>query len=183
MEEHMGLLDKFKKKPEYNPIVEIAHIVSQGDSAVLTQAALCSADIKKFFFENISSYEERGIDSTTGENTLKWIGLVDILINANYLCERDWKDEKSDFIFFMQNLNTFKTLHLKIDEQQLDDSDDIPRWCEILDTLWGQQGVCVAAFDIDSDSYVLFPCKTNDLPTLQQYAAQLGQRIDLAKNI
>lgn len=179
----MELPDKFKENPEPDPIIEIAHTVSQGDSAVITQAALCSADIKKYFFENISSYEDRGIEDTTDENTLKWIGLVDILINANYLCERDWSDEKPDFIFFLQNLNTAKALNLRIEDQSLDDSDDIPAWCEVLDRLWGQQGVCVAAFDIDSDSYVMFPCKTSDLPKLQQDAAQLGQRIDLAKNM
>lgn len=179
----MGLLNKFRKKPEMDPIIEIARIVSQGDSAVLSQAALCSADIKKYFSENTIGYEERGIDDTTDERTLKWIGLVDILINASCLCERDWKDEKSDFIFFLQNLNTTKALNLKIDEHQLDDSDDIPRWCETLDTLWKQQGACVAAFDIDSDSYVIFPCKVSDLPKLQQHAALSGYRIDLAKNM
>ena len=177
----MGFLDKFRKKPD--PIIEIARTVSQGDETVLAQAALCSADIKKYFFQNISSYEERGIDGTTDESTLKWIGLVDILINANYLCERDWKDESSDFIYFMQNLNTTKALQLDIDEQQLDSSGDIPQWCETLDALWEQQGVCIAAFDIDSDSYVLFPCKASDLPELQQYASESGRRIDLAKNM
>ena len=179
----MGLLNKFRKNPECDPILEIARTISQGDSTVLSQVTLCSADIKKYFSQNASAYEERGIDGTTDESTLKWIGLVDILINANYLCERDWKDEKPDFIFFLQNLNTTKALRLTIDEHQLDDSADIPRWCEILDTLWEQQGACVSAFDIDSDSYVLFPCKSSDLPKLQQYAAQSGHRIDLAKNM
>ena len=179
----MGLLDKFRKKPEHDPIIDIARTVSQGDSAVLSQATLCSLDTKKYFSQNTSAYAERGIDSTADESTLKWIGLVDILINANYLCERDWKDEKSDFIFFLQSLNTARSLNLKIDEQQLDDSGDIPQWCEALDLLWEQQGVCIAAFDIDSDSYVIFPCKTSDLPKLQQCAAQSGHRIDLAKNM
>ena len=177
----MTLLNKFKKKPD--PIVEIDRIITQNDSEVISQAALCSTDAKKYFSENLISYENRGIDGTTDESTLKWIGLVDILINANYLCERDWKDEKPDFIFFLQNLNTTKALHLKIDEQQLDDSGDIPHWCDTLDTLWAQQGACIAAFDIDSDSYVLFPCKTTDLQALKQYAAQTNHRIDLAKNM
>lgn len=176
----MALLDK---NPESDPIIEIARTVSQGDSAVLAQAALCSSDIMKYFSENISSYEDRGIEDTTDENTLKWIGLVDILINANYLCERDWSDEKTDFIFFLQNLNTAKVMHLKIEEQNLDESADIPKWCEVIDRMWGQQGLCIAAFDIDSDSYVMFPCKISDLSKLQQCAAQLGQRIDLAKNM
>lgn len=179
----MGLLDKFRKKPAHDPLIEIARVISQGDSAVLAQTARCSADIKNYFSENTSRYEERGIDSTTDESTLKWIGLVDILINANYLCERDWKDEKSDFIVFLQNLNTTKALHLKIDEQRLDDSGDIPQWCDTLDTLWEQQSACIAAFDIDSDSYVIFSCKTSDLPKLQQYASESGHRIDLAKNM
>lgn len=179
----MGLLDKFRKKPEQDFIIEIARTVSQGDSAVLSQVSLCSADIRKYFSQNTAAYEERGIDGTADESTLKWIGLVDILINANYLCERDWKDEKTDFIFFLQNLNTTNTLHLKIDEHQLDDSGDITGWCETLDRLWEQCGACIAAFDIDSDSYVMFPCKTSDLPKIQQYAEQLEHRIDLAKNM
>lgn len=51
----------------------------------------------------------------------------------------------------------------------------------ILDDKWRKQGIGIYAFDIDSDSYVLFPCKTQEFSKLRAYAKQLGFRIDYAK--
>ena len=53
----------------------------------------------------------------------------------------------------------------------------------ILDDKWRKQGIGIYAFDIDSDSYVLFPCKTQEFSKLRAYAKQLGFRIDYAKNM
>ena len=33
--------------------------------------------------------------------------MVDTLEKYNYVCERDWKDEFEDFIYFLSNLKTF----------------------------------------------------------------------------
>ncbi|WP_160323650.1 DUF6630 family protein [Defluviitalea phaphyphila] len=113
---------------------------------------------------------------------MRWISLVSILEKNNYVCERDWKDEKEDFIYFVENLVGMKKYNVHIDPDWLNEDDFIPQWCQILDDKWKSQGVCMADFDIGSDSYVLFPCKTADLKLLQDYAAQIGERIDFAKD-
>ena len=48
----MEPLDKFRKKPECVPIIEIVRTVTQGDSTVLSNVTLCSTSIKKYFSQN-----------------------------------------------------------------------------------------------------------------------------------
>ena len=48
---------------------------------------------------------------------------------------------------------------------------------------WKESNCVVAAFDIDSDSYVMFPCKKDDIERLSELAEGFGYRIDLAKNM
>ena len=48
---------------------------------------------------------------------------------------------------------------------------------------WGKLNGVIGAFDIDSDSYVMFICKKEDLEILMVLAEKFGYRIDYAKNM
>lgn len=66
---------------------------------------------------------------------------------------------------------------------EVEENGNITEWCDILDKKWEAEKVCVAAFDIDSDSYVIFPCLIEEFAELKKLAVQSGQRIDLVKNM
>ena len=72
---------------------------------------------------------------------------------------------------------------LEIEESRFQQQDSIPQWCEILDKKWEKSGYVLAAFDIDSDSYVMFICQKNFLKKLKALAESLGFRIDLSMNM
>ena len=159
-----------------NLIYKIAAEISNNDAAVLEEINECLSDIKKYFAENVELYKERGItrdDMENGEeNFIQWIGMVDILFKHHYACERDWKDELEDFLYFMRELEGVKSNHLTLEEDWFDEGDDVAKWCGIIDRKWAPLGMCAAAIDIDSDSYVIFPCNINVLQKLQEYTGE-----------
>lgn len=190
----MGLLDRFRKtektdeqsrKPDGNgrrhpPLLEIARLISDGDQEVMAEAAECVSDPKRYFEVHIEQYEERGAEDSDDLELIQWLGLVDILEGRGWVCERDWKDELEDFLYFMGNLTGMTSNRLPLERAWFDSQGDIRQWCQILDEKWAPREACAAALDMDSDSYVLFPCKKSDLEELKACAAAIGRRIDLA---
>lgn len=169
------------KKDNLQAYIEIARIVCDGDEKVIQEASDCIFNPQNYFNAHKGRYENRGIDEFSDSIFNKWIGLVDILIIHNYVCERDWKDEKEDFMYFLNNLKGFKENNLTIDSEWLNEDDDIVKWCQVLDEKWNSQGIGVMCFDIGSDSFVFFLGKLANLECLKESASLLGQRIDFAK--
>ena len=192
----MILFDRFKKKEAspaasaapaverkpYGPnLIEIARLISRGDEAVLRDLTACTGDPTAWYDAHQGQYFERSITSAKDPELVQWIGLVDILEEHGWVCERDWKDELSDFLYFVENLNGFQALGLYICPDWFDADGDIPAWCKILTEKWTSQGVRIAVIGIDSDSYVLFPYPVSQLPTLQRLAGEIGQCIDFVE--
>ena len=178
----MGFFDRFKKnetapdplEPSVKPIgptvAELARVISSGDEAVLRDITACTEDPAGWFASHHERYEERSVDSPDDPDLVQWLGLVDILEEHGWVCDRDWKAELEDFLFFLQNLKGYQALQLTLDPDWF-----IPAWCGILSEKW--EGVCVAAIDIDSDCYVLFPTAFPQLAQLQKLAEEIGHRI------
>ena len=188
----MGIFDRLKKQnpaPEDLPapaaerkpfgpgVVEIAKLISSGDEAVMADITACTGDPAAWFEAHQDRYEEQGVDSADDKDLVQWLGLVDILEEHGWVCERDWKDELEDFSFFVQTLHGFQALGLKLDPDWLDEDGDISEWCGVLAEQWSAQGVRMAAIGIDSDSYVLFPASAGQLAALQTLAEEIGQYI------
>lgn len=188
----MGIFNRRKKKDPLSPqpaapeagrkpcgpaLAEIARLISYGDEAVLQEVSACTADPQAWFAAHQDRYEERGVLSGGDLELVQWLGLADILEEHGCVCERDWKDEKEDFIFFVQNLKGFREQSLVLDPAWLDGEDDIPAWCHVLAEKWSSQEVRMAAIDMDSDSYVLFPVPSGQFPALQKAAREIGRTI------
>lgn len=186
----MGLFDKMfgksakeDKAPPDEFLREIARIVSNDDSEVMSEMEDCLAFPANYFEKNAGRYAERGIETSDVMDTVLWIGLVDILIKANYVCERDHSDDKDNFVHFMSNLNGMKESKVFEQVYWLGERDGITKWCELLDIRLKPESMCIMAFDIDSDSYVMFPCKDRDADKLRELAEKAGHRIDKARKM
>ena len=166
-----------KNENNNNPIYKIAAEISNNDTAILEEVGECLSDTEKYFSEHEEEYEERDVTYDDGKEVVQWLGMVDILQKNNYVCERDYKDELEDFLYFMQELKGVKDNHLPLDEGWFDEDEEITDWCGIIDSKWVSQDMCVAAIDIDSDSYVMFPCNINVLQKLSHYADMTEYRI------
>ena len=188
----MGLFNGLKKeklidaeavKHRDNALLEIVRIVSFNDADTLKYAQDCIDHTIEYYEKHTVGFEERGISGEEEISFLQWIGCIDLLINNGYVCESDWKEEKDVFIGQISALRGMDLLSLKIDGEWLDGEQSVPEWCEKLDDKWKKSDAAIAAFDIDSDSYLMFLCKEADMEMLMALAEDFGYRIDHAKNM
>lgn len=166
-----------------NCLLEIVRMVCFNDRNVLCQAEKCIAETESYYKEHQDAYEERGIDPDEDESFLQWIGCVDLLIRYHYVWECDWKEEKDCFLTQISDLKGRKKFQLNVKSEWLDERRTVPQWCEKLDREWYKEKCAVAAFNIDSDSYVLFVCSLDALEKLTVLAEDFGYHIDFAKNM
>ena len=141
----------------------------------------CFCYPREYFKDNADRYEDRGITSRDAIDTFVWIAVADEMLESGIAIELDWKEEKDEFLSNIEGLT--KENNLVVDEGMLEDEGDIPSWCKELDNKWMKDGYCVAGIDIDSDSYVLFVCKTDKLKSLTELAKSINHRIDFAQNM
>lgn len=165
-----------------NDLLEIVKIVSCQDAEIMESAKQCVENTEDYYNDHIDDYQDRWLSYEDEETSfLQWIGCIDLLLNNNYVCECDWKEEEAEFVYAISSLQGIASLSLEIDSKWFDEEQSIPDWCETLDNKWETANCVMAAFDIDSDSYVMFPCKKDDLETLSSLAKHFGYRIDYAK--
>lgn len=185
----MGIFDKSKKKKaqsaqyDEKALMEIVRIVSADDAKVMSSARkYIKSTIKKTQMA-VKMLVDRLLSEETKISDLQWLGCINVLIDKHYVCECDWKEEKEDFVHAVSSLKGMSALNLEIDGEWFDEKQAIPQWCEILDEKWKSSGCVMAAFDIDSDSYVMFPCEKVEFEKLKGLAESFGHRIDQAKKM
>ena len=159
---------------------ELVKTISDNE-AFLQNMDRCFCYPREYFKDNADRYEYRGITSRDAIDTFVWIAVADEMLESGIAIELDWKEEKDEFLSNIEELT--KENNLVVDEGMLDDEGDIPSWCKELDNRWMKDGDCVAGIDIDSDSYVLFVCKTDKLKSLTELAKSINHRIDFAQNM
>lgn len=191
----MGLFDRFKKRPERaekSPApapapraedrpelyLEIVEVISGRDEAALAEMKACVDDTLGYYEAHRERYEERSVTDAGDTALVRWLGMADILEEHGHVCERDWKDEKPDFLYFLGNLSGMARLGLTLREEWLDENAGIDTWCARIDREWQSRQCHVAAIGIDGDCYVLFPCRAEELARLRGLAERLGNCID-----
>lgn len=151
------------------------------NTEVRSKLESCLESPQRYYRENVESYEERCIDGNQEDDRIVWFAIADEMILSGAAIELDWKTDVEDFFDEMKGLANRH--HLGLQEDWFQEDDDIPTWCELLDEKWADKQFCVGAVDIDSDSYVLFVCRTEVLKQLSELGKQVGQRFDSAKNM
>ncbi len=163
-------------------ILEIAKIISINDKIILENMQKCLSDPKKYLAENRKDFEEIYPVLPEDSDTITWrLGLVAFLENL-YVCELDYKEEKDEFLYWIRELINTEIYNLSIENNWLDENENISQWCKAIDEKWRNSGFCLGCIDIDSDSYVLFPCKIENLEKLDILASQIGHKITYARN-
>lgn len=181
----MGILDRFKQKKAIEKkeesrqelLLEIAASISNGDKEVALELEECISDTKRYFKNHCEYYEARGVKNAENEDLIQWMTLVDVLSRHDYVCELNWKCGKEGFTYFMKMLSQARNEKLKVSEEWFSEDGSIIEWCHVLDEKWKTQGMCVAAIEIDGNSYILFPFLSVALAFLEETAEKIGYRI------
>lgn len=169
--------------------LKIMECVTDGNQKLMEEMENCISNTEDYYKKHLDEFEERGMgeieveEEGIEEDEIQWIAMVDILEKGGYVAECDWCVSKEDFLYSVENLNKVKSKDLKIEDSWLEYDQNITEWLEIIDEKWGKEGMAMFAFDIDSDSYVLFPCKTEKLEQLKEWAEEAGYRIAYGKEM
>lgn len=155
-----------------NAIINISKIISHNNNEVINEIVSIMNNR-----ENYIKNSERGIDENCSTDILFWLIMVDTLEKYNYVCERDWKDEFEDFIYFLSNLKTFD---IDISNDIFNEDESIVEWCKAIDSKYEPK--CIGCIDIDSDSYVLFVSNNDEINELKRLSREISKKIDYAKN-
>lgn len=176
-------ISKENSKDISKEFLEIAGLISYQNQNIMDELRKFMADPHTYFTEHTDMFEEWGMCSYSEEQYFARDTMVGFLEKENYICVRDWKDEKEDFIYFVKNLVGFQKSGLCLEEDWLDENDCIGIWSGILDSKWKEKGYCLADIDIEADSYALFVCSMDTLNRLRSLAETIGYHIDLAKEM
>ncbi|MCM1184134.1 MAG: hypothetical protein NC337_12250 [Roseburia sp.] len=161
----------------YQRIVEL--LDTDDDTTALLNR--CISEPRAYYDDNAQLYAERGISSAVDEDTIMWIGMVDILTEKGMLFEFDWSVELGDFIYGMQEIN--RNEELSIDETGLDEDSHIVEWLTVLNRAWSGQGFVIAGMDIVSDSFCVLIVRESIFHKLAAEADKIGHRIALAQDL
>lgn len=163
----------------------IAAVISENDGTVLEKVTACLSDSQAYFNKYAFAFSERGIDSFDEMPLREFhrIAMVDALFEGQYVCEQDWKSELDDFLYFLRELKCIKAWELPLEESWFDSDSDIGKWCAIINEKWKKSNICLAGIDMESDAYVLFPCRLDKLNTLRDLAKTVSCRIDYAERL
>lgn len=179
----MKLLDMFKKEKSEdlhfeNELLEIVRIVSFNDKEVLEQAKACVENTDIFYQTHKESYENRGIDEYENIPDLQWIGCIDLLIENGYAFEFDWKEDKEEYLYGMDQLKAMNQFSLQLKDEWFDEEQELPTMFEITNEKWKKRDCVVGQLDIGGDCYIVFICQRKALSELSALADKIGQSID-----
>ena len=173
-EEHLRL--KYPRPVSQYSVKDITDIIAPGDDLVEYFMADLTSNPMKFFDESHYELEERSVQRED-EDSVIWLGMVEVLLEQGYACELDYKESLDEFVASVKSLKGAERLGLSMDEAWFDPEKDVPDWCKTLDDQWKGNGCCMGFIDIDSDSYVIFPCTLSELDDLQEIASDIDHWI------
>lgn len=164
-------------------LLKIMECVTDGNKELIKELENCILNTEDYYRNHQETFEERGIEEDEEKELIQWIALVNILDREGYVVECDWKEDKENFLWNLDNLNGIKSKGLQVESNWFEEDGEITEWLAILDEKWEKEGMAMFAFDIDSDSYVLFPCEIKNFQNLEEWAEEAGYRIAYGKDM
>ncbi len=162
--------------------LEIVKIISGNDEDVLNLVTECVTNPMKYFEEHNEPFRNRLMDKYDSIDEITWIGVLDILIEAGYIIEEDWKEGLYTFVDDISSFKVMQEAGIEVDEDLdcLDEDDEngcIASWAGALDSDPIMQGFVIGGYDIGADCYDFFVCTKEELETLSKLAEEIGHRI------
>lgn len=164
-------------------LIKIIECITDGNTELIKELEACILNTSNYYKKHKEAFLARGIAEGEEEKLIQWITVVNILDREGYVTECDWKEEKDNFLFNLSNLNGIKSRNLQLESNWFKEDGEITEWLEILDKKWEKDGMAIFAFDINSDSYVLFPFEVKKFKKLDQCAKKAGYRIAYGKDM
>ncbi len=173
-------------------IFELAELMSDGNRELFIKLkeVVFASDPNEIlnYIESILdpfAFEEFLDKVSDSEKENLWLVLLTLLEHSDYICVRDHKDKLRDFVHFFDRLQQVRDagISLRLDAVGLSAAGTIPEWAAIIDEKFSEEGYCLGAIDLDTDSYHLFFSKKDTFARIQELVNNLGYRIALAQDM
>lgn len=152
-----GAKDSTSAEKDYSFISDIAALITDNDSEVVSALRECASDHWCYAEKNAARYLQRGIVVSDRKGNdigdICWIGMIDELEENGYLFTCDYSEEVENILWGLSQLKNYGLIEKYTDGFEADDDDDAEAFVHNLNgTL---KGACLCMIDIDSDSYEL----------------------------
>jgi hypothetical protein len=152
---------------------QLAGLIAGEESPAAQALALCAQDPKSYFHAHLVQYQNRNRASPGPAEEICLLALADQLIEAGLAYELDWKTEKEDFLFFVQQLADAQRAGLPLCPDWFDETLDMADWVELLNEKWAETGFYLAELAMDNDSFTLLCVSLDLLDRLRSLAPAL----------
>lgn len=177
---------KVKESMDNRILIEVGKIISRESIEVVIQLEKALNDIEGYLRENRElGYEIERIYDKRELRVIKLNILANILEKSNYLIYLDWKCELEDFQMLDKVIE--KTMDKKMvdifREINFDEDDDITLWSEEFDKHFEKLEILLASFDLDSDSYAIFPITYENFKNIENMLKNIQLRVDFVRKM
>lgn len=152
-----GAKDSAPAVKDYSFIADIAALITDNDSEVVSKLLECASDPWGYAEKNAERYLQRGIVISDREandiDDICWIGMVDELSENGYLFSCDYSEDSENILWGLSKLKNYCLIEKYTDSFEADDDDDVETLVHKLNS--ALKGACICMIDIDSDSYEL----------------------------
>ncbi|HFU4454544.1 TPA: DUF6630 family protein [Streptococcus suis] len=173
-------------------IFEIADLLSEGNRDIFIQLKECvfASDPNQILYLLEGIFSPDAFDAFLGhvgenEKDNLLLILLALLEHNQYICVRPRNDFLLDFASAFDRLQQVRSagISLKLDSEGLNLSGTIPEWAAVIDHKYASEQFCLAAVEMNADQYHLLFGKVATIKRVQNLFANLGYRLDYAKNM
>ena len=152
-----GAKENKSEEKDYSFIADIAALITDNDSEVVSKIRECASDPWGYAEKNAARYLQRDIVVSDREeddiDDICWIGMVDELSENGYLFAVDYSDDSDNTLWGLPQLKNYCLIEKYTEGFEADDDDDVETFVHKLNS--ALKGACICMIDIDSDSYEL----------------------------
>lgn len=175
-----GAKENKSEEKDYSFIADIAALITDNDSTVVSKLRECVCDPWGYAAKNAERYSERGIDVSDKKKTdtddICWIGMVDELSENGYLFAVDYSDDSENILWGLSQLKNYGLIEEYADGFETDDEDEVEKFIHKLNS--ALKDSCVCMIDIDSDSYELIIASYDVYKKISAIAKSNGKLIN-----
>lgn len=164
------------RKQDWQNLCEaIMHVLAPAQTDALSAEVMLALTHPELYFSRFADeLEQRGIEEP--REVTPWLALVDGLQRRELGVEMDWKLGMNDLVWNLSRLRISEERHVDYDALDVAEISGFDALTEAAACL-KPQGLALAVFDIDSDSYPLVLLPVEQMAAIEELARQVGHKV------
>lgn len=134
-------------------IMKVAELLTNDDKAVIDALKIKLAELE--------------------DTEQQWNCFNKTLKDNQYIIECDEDMEFAEFLELLLENTLVKSKTIPVDKSKLDADDELYEWCEALDEQWKDAGLCMAIYELEDGKEAVFPCNTEKLEEISEWAKEI----------